>query len=333
MKNSFGLSNRVLIQFMNKPGVVLISTLFIVMIMSIISIQISKKFFISLQRESYLEFKHHSQQLLLTTEKQAIQSLRKEIIYFQEKLTRKDPLLSRSYFYSNDLGTIQVDFQDASNCFNLNGIFKKNGESLDINKHNRQWLERLLILEGVDSLDAESFIDQLIDWVDLDNQPLNFGAENYFYIGPLSPINQFTPKRLLVHLSEITNFPIMEKLNFYDLSKNLCVFPGTTTQLMNINALNSNQINLVASFFDEKNLEFIESQILNTPENGYDGIEKFVGKFRAFQEMPKGVLATNSKIFTLNSKIINKNFSSELESLVILDISNSAKVFNRNFKF
>ncbi len=29
------------------------------------------------------------------------------------------------------------------------------------------------------------------DWVDSDNQPLNFGAENYFYIGPTSKISQF----------------------------------------------------------------------------------------------------------------------------------------------
>ena len=41
----------------NKPGVILITTLLIVMIMSVISIQISKKFFISIQREAYLDFK------------------------------------------------------------------------------------------------------------------------------------------------------------------------------------------------------------------------------------------------------------------------------------
>ena len=40
-------------------------------------------------------------------------------------------------------------------------------------------------IKGFDAPKIESFIDQLIDWVDPDNQPLNFGAENYFYIGPL----------------------------------------------------------------------------------------------------------------------------------------------------
>lgn len=333
MKSLFGLSNQALKQFMNKPGVILISTLLIVMIMSIISIQISKKFFISMQRESYIDFKNQSMQLLLISENQAINYLKKDIISFQEKLTSKDSFLNQSYFFSNDYGTIEVDIKDASNCFNLNSIFKSKGETSSINKYNRKWLERLLLLEGIDTLDAESFVDQLIDWVDADNQPLNFGAENYFYIGPLSAINQFTAKRLLAHLSEIQNFPIMQKLNFNKLSRNLCVLPGNTNQLININTLNSEQVFLVASFFGEENLEFTESLILNAPKNGYDGVEEFISKFKTFDEMPRGVLAINSKIFRLNSAIINDNFSSELESLVILDISNSAKVLDRNFKF
>ena len=191
---------------MNKPGVVLISTLLIVMVMAIISTQISKIFFLSIQRDSYIDFKNHSLQLLLSSEKEAIQSIQKEIVSSNQKLTNKNPVLNQSYFFSNELATIQVDVSDASNCFNLNSIFIKTGDGLQIKKDNKEWLERLLRLKGFEAPKIESFIDQLIDWVDPDNQPLNFGAENYFYIGPLSPINQYTPKRLLSNLSEIKNF-------------------------------------------------------------------------------------------------------------------------------
>ena len=168
---------------MNKPGVVLISTLLIVMVMAIISTQISKNFFLSIQRDSYIDFKNHSLQLLLSSEKEAIQSIQKEIVSSNQKLTNKDPVLNQSYFFSNELATIQVDVSDASNCFNLNSIFIKTGDGLQIKKDNKEWLERLLRLKGFDAPKIESFIDQLIDWVDPDNQPLNFGAENYFYIG------------------------------------------------------------------------------------------------------------------------------------------------------
>jgi general secretion pathway protein K len=318
---------------MNKPGVVLISTLLIVMVMSIISIQISKNFFLSIQRDLYIDFKNHSLQLLLSSEKQAIKSIQKEIISSNGKLINKDPVLNQSYFFSNELATIQVDVSDASNCFNLNSIFIKTSDSVQIKKDNREWLERLLRLKGLDAPEIESFIDQLIDWVDPDNQPLNFGAENYFYIGPLSPINQYTPKRLLSNLSEIKNFPVLEQISFKKISNNLCVLPGLSNQLINVNTLNDSHTNLIASLFDEENLEFIESQILDTPENGYDSANEFTDKITQSAPWSSQVLSINSKNFLISTKIYNQTFSNQLDSLVILDTSNSAKVLNRDFIF
>ena len=318
---------------MNKPGVVLISTLLIVMVMSIISIQISKNFFLSIQRDLYIDFKNHSLQLLLSSEKQAIKSIQKEIISSNGKLINKDPVLNQSYFFSNELATIQVDVSDASNCFNLNSIFIKTSDSVQIKKDNREWLERLLRLKGLDAPEIESFIDQLIDWVDPDNQPLNFGAENYFYIGPLSPINQYTPKRLLSNLSEIKNFPVLDQISFKKISNNLCVLPGLSNQLINVNTLNDSHTNLIASFFDEENLEFIESQIFDTPENGYDSANEFANKISQSVSWPSQVLSINSKTFLISTKIYNQTFSNQLDSLVILDTSNSAKVLNRDFIF
>jgi general secretion pathway protein K len=303
------------------------------MVMSIISIQISKNFFLSIQRDLYIDFKNHSLQLLLSSEKQAIKSIQKEIISSNGKLINKDPVLNQSYFFSNELATIQVDVSDASNCFNLNSIFIKTSDSVQIKKDNREWLERLLRLKGLDAPEIESFIDQLIDWVDPDNQPLNFGAENYFYIGPLSPINQYTPKRLLSNLSEIKNFPVLDQISFKKISNNLCVLPGLSNQLINVNTLNDSHINLIASLFDEENLEFIESQILDTPENGYDSANEFANKISQSVSWPSQVLSINSKTFLISTKIYNQTFSNQLDSLVILDTSNSAKVLNRDFIF
>ena len=318
---------------MNKPGVVLISTLLIVMVMAIISTQISKIFFLSIQRDSYIDFKNHSLQLLLSSEIEAIQSIQKEIVFSNQKLTNKDPVLNQSYFFSNELATIQVDVSDASNCFNLNSIFIKTGDGLQIQKDNKEWLERLLRLKGFDAPEIESFIDQLIDWVDPDNQPLNFGAENYFYIGPLSLIKQYTPKRLLSNLSEIKNFPVLDQIDFNKISNNLCVLPGISNQLINVNTLNNTHKNLIASFFDEENLEFIESQILDAPENGYDSANEFAKKITQSVSWPSQVLSINSKTLLISSKIYNQTFSNQLDSLVILENSNSAKVLNRDFSF
>ena len=318
---------------MNKPGVILITTLLIVMILSIISVQISKNFYISLKREAYLDFKNLSHQMLMSSEKQAIKSLQKNIKSFQSKLTLNDSLLNNKFYFQNDLMILEVSVLDASNCFNLNSLFKPSGNSYEIRPLYKAWLKRYLKLKQFNEADIESFIDQLVDWVDRDNQPLNFGAENYFYIGPASKISQFTPKRLLVDISEINNFPIMERIDYRDLITNLCVLPNRNNQTININSLVQSDSLLIAAFFDEENLEYAASQILNMPKNGYDDVNVFIDQFNQASKFPSQVLSINSQTFRLQSDIINENFSANLETLVILDISNSAEVLSRTFNF
>jgi len=318
---------------MNKPGVILITTLLIVMILSIISMQISKNFYISLKREAYLDFKNLSHQMLMSSEKQAIKSLQKNIKSFQLKLTLNDSLLNNKFYFQNDLMVLEVSVLDASNCFNLNSLFKPSGNSYEIRPLYKAWLKRYLKLKQFNEADIESFIDQLVDWVDRDNQPLNFGAENYFYIGPASKISQFTPKRLLVDISEINNFPIMERIDYRDLITNLCVLPNRNNQIININSLVQSDSLLIAAFFDEENLEYTASQILNMPKNGYDNANVFIDQFNQASKFPSQVLSINSQTFKLQSDIINENFSANLETLVILDISNSAEVISRTFNF
>ena len=318
---------------MNKPGVILITTLLIVMILSIISVQISKNFYISLKREAYLDFKNLSHQMLMSSEKQAIKLLQKNIKSFQSKLTLNDSLLNNKFYFQNDLMVLEVSVLDASNCFNLNSLFKPSGKSYEIRPLYKAWLKRYLKLKQFNEADIESFIDQLVDWVDRDNQPLNFGAENYFYIGPASKISQFTPKRLLVDISEINNFPIMERVDYRDLITNLCVLPNRNNQIININSLVQSDSLLISAFFDEENLEYTASQILNMPKNGYDDVNVFIDQFNQASKFPSQVLSINSQTFRLQSDIINENFSANLESLVILDISNSAEVLSRTFNF
>ena len=318
---------------MNKSGVILITTLLIVMILSIISVQISKNFYISLKREAYLDFKNLSHQMLMSSEKQAIRSLQKNIKSFQSKLTLNDSILNNKFYFQNDLMVLEVSVLDASNCFNLNSLFKPSGNSYEIRPLYKAWLKRYLKLKQFNEADIESFIDQLVDWVDRDNQPLNFGAENYFYIGPASKISQFTPKRLLVDISEINNFPIMERIDYRDLITNLCVLPNRNNQIININSLVQSDSLLIAAFFDEENLEYTASQILNMPKNGYDDANVFIDQFNQASKFPSQVLSINSQTFKLQSDIINENFSANLETLVILDISNSAEVISRTFNF
>ena len=295
--------------------------------------RISKKMMMKKMDRKLNLLKNLSHQMLMSSEKQAIKSLQKNIKLFQSKLTLNNSLLNNKFYFQNDLMLLEVSVLDASNCFNLNSLFKPSGNSYEIRPLYKAWLKRYLKLKQFNEADIESFIDQLIDWVDRDNQPLNFGAENYFYIGPASKISQFTPKRLLVDISEINNFPIMERMDYRDLITNLCVFPNRNNQIININSLVQSDSLLIAAFFDEENLEYIASQILNMPKNGYDDVNVFIDQFNQASKFPSQVLSINSQTFILQSDIINENFSANLETLVILDNSNSAEVLGRTFNF
>ena len=109
--------------------------------------------------------------------------------------------------------------------------------------------------------------------------------------------------------------------------------PGLQNQLINVNTLNNSHKFLIASFFDDDNLEYIESQILDIPENGYDSVNEFSNKISQSVSWPSQVLSINSKTLLISTKVYNQTFSNQLDSLVILDISNSAKVLNRDFSF
>ena len=132
---------------------------------------------------------------------------------------------------------------------------------------------------------------------------------------------------------EIQNFPIMQTLDFNEITSGLCVIPDSTKQLLNINTLISEDVLLVASFFNETNLEFTESQIFNLPKNGYDDISVFARNFLQSANYPPQVLSINSQTFSLEGIIINENFSASIKSLVILDPSNTVKIASRTFNF
>ena len=69
------------------------------------------------------------------------------------------------------------------------------------------------------------------------------------------------------------------------------------------------------------------------PENGYDSVNEFSNKISQSVSWPSQVLSINSKTLLISTKVYNQTFSNQLDSLVILDISNSAKVLNRDFSF
>ena len=145
---------------MNKPGVILITTLLVILIMSVISTQISKTFMLSMQREMYMDFSNTSYQLLLSAEAQAIKKIQQEMKMYSAKLKSQDPLLKNGMYYPIGTRTLQISVKDAGNCFNLNSLFTPKQGKYEVNKSQKEWLERLLRLKEVDEINIQSLLDQ-----------------------------------------------------------------------------------------------------------------------------------------------------------------------------
>ena len=142
---------------MNKPGVILITTLLVILIMSVISTQISKTFMLSMQREMYMDFSNTSYQLLLSAEAQAIKKIQQEMKMYSTKLKSEDSLLKNGMYYPIGTRTLKITVKDASNCFNLNSLFTPKQGKYEVNKSQKEWLERLLRLKEVDEINIQSF--------------------------------------------------------------------------------------------------------------------------------------------------------------------------------
>ena len=58
-------------------------------------------------------------------------------------------------------------------------------------------LSDMLLFLNYEVRQIDSLIDQIIDWVDYDDQPRSNGYEDYFYTGPINEPRQYTSKRTL----------------------------------------------------------------------------------------------------------------------------------------
>ncbi len=70
--------------------------------------------------------------------------------------------------------------------------------------------------------DADQIIDQILDWMDVDDIPRNNG-ENYYYSSLLHYPREYTSKRLFINKSELLAIPSINKIKNRDIWQKLFV--------------------------------------------------------------------------------------------------------------
>ena len=318
-------------KFRNK-GVVLISILLIVLLLSAVAITFGNKYLVSLKRAQYIEFQSLSLNAFRNVEAMSLNKIDKFSRFNSSNLTKENPLLTDEIYFEINGATIIGSIHDASNCFNINSLVRAGKEDYQENKKSMNVFRELMYLAEVDNNVAEEIIDQIIDWIDKNSNPRAYGLEDYYYSGPLHNPREFSGSRLLIDVEELKSIPSIRLVDWNIFKDLFCAYPFATDLKLNINTLDKNNIFLLTSFFPKIDLKDAEYIIENIPLNGFQDINAFLQSFDDIDlSSPNGEILFTSDIFNIKTVIDYEGYSASSNSTLIYGKNKNGYILSRTY--
>ena len=318
-------------KFRNK-GVVLISILLIVLLLSAVAITFGNKYLVSLKRAQYIEFQSLSLNAFRNVEAMSLNKIDKFSRFNSSNLTKENPLLTDEIYFEINGATIVGSIDDASNCFNINSLVRAGKEDYQENKKSMNAFRELMYLAEVDNNVAEEIIDQIIDWVDKNTNPRAYGLEDYYYSGPLHNPREFSGGRLLIDIEELKSIPSVRLVDWDIFKEFFCAYPFATDLKLNINTLDKNNILLLTAFFPKIDIKDSEYIIENIPLNGFQDINTFLQAFEDIDlSSPNGEVIFTSDIFNIETVIDYEGYSASSKSTLIYGKNKNGYILSRTY--
>ena len=318
-------------KFRNK-GVVLISILLIVLLLSAVAITFGNKYLVSLKRAQYIEFQSLSLNAFRNVEAMSLNKIDKFSRFNSSNLTKVNPLLTDEIYFEINGATIVGSIHDASNCFNINSLVRAGKEDYQENKKSMNVFRELMYLTEVDNNLSEEIIDQIIDWIDKNSNPRAYGLEDYYYSGPLHNPREFSGSRLLIDIEELKSIPSVRLVDWNIFKELFCAYPYASDLRLNINTLDKNNIFLLTSFFPKIDLKDAEYIIENIPMNGFENINAFLQSFEAIDlSSPNGEVLFTSDIFNIETAIDYEGYSASSKSTLIYGKNKNGYILSRTY--
>ena len=318
-------------KFRNK-GVVLISILLIVLLLSAVAITFGNKYLVSLKRAQYIEFQSLSLNAFRNVEAMSLNKIDKFSRFNSSNLTKENPLLTDEIYFEINGATIVGSIDDASNCFNINSLVRAGKEDYQENKKSMNAFRELMYLAEVDNNVAEEIIDQIIDWIDKNSNPRAYGLEDYYYSGPLHNPREFSGGRLLIDIEELKSIPSVRLVDWDIFKEFFCAYPFATDLKLNINTLDKNNILLLTAFFPKIDIKDSEYIIENIPLNGFQDINAFLQSFDDIDlSSPNGEILFTSDIFNIETVIDYEGYSASSKSTLIYGKNKNGYILSRTY--
>tara|TARA_B100001250_G_scaffold375364_1_gene362894 strand:- start:4562 stop:5530 length:969 start_codon:yes stop_codon:yes gene_type:complete len=316
--------------YSKNKGVVLISILLIVLLLSSVAVVFGNKYLLSLKRAQYLEFQTLSLNSFRNIESLSVKMIEKEYRFNSKKLSKNNPIINNQISFNINDAQITGKVIDASNCFNINSIVYLSNANYLENKKTTMAFRRLMMLNDIDNNITEEMIDQIIDWIDKDSNPRTYGLEDYYYSGPLHTPREYTGMRLLVSIDELKSIPAIREIDWNIFKNSFCALPLKSDLSININTLSKDNIYFLAALFPNIDLSDAEYLIDNIPVEGFENEDNLK---KAFPDMDlsssHGKIKFNSNVFELNATIQHNNFSSSSSSTIIYDTNKNGYIISR----
>ena len=311
-------------------GVVLISILLIVLLLSSVAVLFGNKYFLSLKRAQYIEFQTLSLNIFRNMESLAQDKIEKELRFNSNKLTKDNPIINEPMVFNLNGADILGKISDYGNCFNINSIVKLNDSNYVENKNSVAAFRKILSLNEIDNNIIEEVIDQTIDWIDKDTNPRAYGLEDYYYSGPLHSPREYTGMRLMVSIEELKSIPAVKQIDWNIFKNHFCAIPILNELSLNINTLDLEDAYLLSSIFSNLTIKDAEYILDNIPKSGFDDLNNFIRSFPDLDlELAYGNITVTSNIFELNSEVSFNKFISSSKSIIIYEDNSNGFIISR----
>ena len=310
-------------------GVVLISVLLTVLLLSSIAVVIGNNYFVSFKRAQYLEFQTVSLNIFSSIESLALKKIDNELRFNSKFHAKNNALFTNDFIFETQKGLVSGKIIDSSNCFNINSLVIKNKNTYKPNKENIAIFERLLSLSEIENNLIDEAIDQIIDWIDADDNPRAFGLEDYYYSGPLNNPKEYTSARMFYSIQEIKSLPAIRDIGWQVFEKYFCALPHNDLSI-NINTITGNKSLLLSSLFENLPYSDAEYVIDNIPEDGIKNLNELSNLFPSYKlEKSQNFLNFSSSHFELVTSLSYESYYSESKSKIYYGANNNSYIISR----
>ena len=310
-------------------GVVLISVLLTVLLLSSIAVVIGNNYFVSFKRAQYLEFQTVSLNIFSSIESLALKKIDNELRFNSKFHAKNNALFTNDFIFETQKGLVSGKITDSSNCFNINALVIRNKNTYKPNKENIAIFERLLSLSEIENNLIDEAIDQIIDWIDADDNPRAFGLEDYYYSGPLNNPKEYTSARIFYSIQEIKSLPAIRDIGWQVFEKYFCALPHNDLSI-NINTITGNKSLLLSSLFENLPYSDAEYVIDNIPENGIKNLNELSDLFPSYNlEKSQDYIKFSSNNFELITSLSYESYYSESKSKIYYGANNNSYITSR----